>query len=87
MRPNKRQRVEGIAAATSSASSAPSGALPAAAAATALPPQPHLMLHRHALERTLSFLSFDELRSALLVLQRSAGWKLWAPCATQLAEC
>ncbi len=81
MRPSKRQRAESSARDSAGATaSALSVALPSAAAA--LPPQPHLKLHCHALETICGFLSFDELR---LVLQIASRW-LEAVCSMRGLE-
>jgi hypothetical protein len=74
-RPHKKQRVVSEAAASSSAAAASSSVSSTAAAIPASlrhSPQPHLKLHKHALESICGFLSFEELLQAVLVSPR---WK------------
>ncbi len=74
-RPHKKQRVVSETAASSSAAAASSSVSSTAAAIPAglrHSPQPHLKLHKHALESICGLLSFEELLQAVLVSPR---WK------------
>ncbi len=65
MPPRKKQRVN-----TAKAHPASDYVGAASTAAQSSPPPVHLPLHRHALESIFAFLSFTELRSAVLVSNR-----------------
>jgi hypothetical protein len=72
-RPHKKQRVVSETAASSSAAAASSSVSSTAAAIPAglrHSPQPHLKLHKHALESICGLLSFEELLQAVLVSPR-----------------
>jgi len=68
--PPQRQKQRAEAEAGEPDGSVSAGSAAAAAAMPSSAPAAHLKLHRHALESICGFLSFDELRSAMLVSHR-----------------